>query len=251
MSKNIIRWFESPALDKPYLKSPQPCKRGVHCDYKLKDEASGELVRACCSGVHPGEEGTGRRLFPARTLDDGRKQPACVRLTGASQGFYERRRLRMSWAEWCEKNGWDFTPALPGQPFQPLVRMPLGDKKIPDFSADQVSLSSIYRPVQRLDPRMQSRGFLGMPGGAEAARIASTPQSPSRLSLSGGRTTQRFAVSRRGGECSPDCCCPSGVSCHDRLAPSTPRFALEDESGSTILELTTPLTGKGDFESLD
>lgn len=214
MSNNIIRWFESPALDKPYLKSPQPCKRGVHCDYKLKDEVTGELVRACCSGVHPGEEGTGRRLFPARTLDDGRKQSACVRLTGASQGFYERRRLRMSWAEWCEKNSWAFTPALPGQPFPPLVRAPLGGKK------------ASFRQIP-------------------------VPHPPTPISLSGIAQTQRFAVSRRGGECSPDCCCPSGVSCHDRLAPSTPRFAPEDESDFAIPVLTTSLTGKLDFENLD
>jgi hypothetical protein len=204
MSKNVIRWFESPALDKPELRSPQPCKRGVHCDYKLKDEASGELVRACCSGVHPGEEGTGRRLFPARTLDDGKQQPACVRLTGASHGFYERRRLRLSWAEWCEKHGIPFTPALPGQPFEPLVRAPLGGKK-PDAAIQAaMELCQPYmreqHPMQQhaaaggstafglnprafdvmaqqhaeqsLDPRMQSRGFLGMPGGAQAARLA-------------------------------------------------------------------------------
>jgi len=231
-SSNVIRWFESPALDKPYLKSPQPCKRGVHCDYRLPDSVTGELMPACCSGVHPGEEGTGRRLFPARTLDDGRRQPVCVRLTGASQGFYERRRLRMSWAQWCEKNGWAFTPALPGQPFEPLVRSPLGVKRASDS------------PV---DPRMQSRGFLGMPGGAEAARIASTPQTPAPISLSGDRLTQRFAVSSRSGQCSPDCCCPRGISCYDRTSP----FAKEDESGFTTPVLTTPLTGKGDFESLD
>ena len=125
-SSNVIRWFESAELDAPHLRSPQPCKRGIHCDYKLKHEVSGELMRACCSGVHPGEEGTGRRIFPARILDDGREQPACVRLTGAAHGFYERRRLRLSWAEWCEQHEIPFTPALPGQPFEPLVRSPLG-----------------------------------------------------------------------------------------------------------------------------
>jgi len=128
-SQNVIRWFESAELDAPHLRSPQPCKRGIHCDYKLKDEASGELVRACCSGVHPGEEGTGRRLFPARITEDGREQPACVRLTGAAYSFYERRRLRLSWAEWCEQHEVPFTPALPGQPFEPVVRSPLGGKR--------------------------------------------------------------------------------------------------------------------------
>ena len=131
MSKNQIRWFESKALDAPELKSPQPCKRGIHCDYKIENEL-GELVSACCRNVHPGEEGTGRRFFPARQLKETgpeatfREQPACVRLTGAANGFYERRRLRLSWAQWCEKKGIPFTPALPGEPFEPVVRVPLG-----------------------------------------------------------------------------------------------------------------------------
>lgn len=278
-SKNIIRWFESPALDKPELKSPQPCKRGIHCDYKLTDEATGELVRACCSGVHPGEEGTGRRLFPARILDDGREQPACVRLTGASQGFYERRRRRLSWADWCEQNGWPFTPALPGQPFEPLVRVPLGGNKamamsmamamatpMPKFKVTFTSYQpGVAVPVQlQLDPRMMSRGFLGMPGGAEAERVAlakptaailQEPCPPSPIQLSGsGRPNEKWAVSSRGGECSPDCCCPTGISCHDRIVPLVSHKQeneQEDKSGFVSPKLTTPLSSKGDFENLD
>ena len=348
-SNNIIRWFESAALDKPELRSPQPCKRGVHCDYKLTDEASGELVRACCSGVHPGEEGTGRRLFPARTLDDGREQPACVRLTGASQGFYERRRLRLSWAEWCEKHGIPFTPALPGQPFEPLVRAPLGGKKAPRTAEQEYRAS----PAD-LDPRMMSRGFLGIPGGAEAVRIASgggsvaapvsqaaqpqaeqrskvalknarkrankkaaasaaaaqaavqaaaeaaaqpqpyihslacirhsgqrplawgpepeggclcaginatiahnravaaglaTPQCPPPLALSGGGGfSQRFAVSGRGGECSPDCCCPTGVSCHDRTIPD---WAVASGGTASPMLPSAAVPSQIDFEAQD
>lgn len=157
-SKNVIRWFEDAKLDKPELRSPQPCKRGIHCDYKLKDEASGELVRACCSGVHPGEEGTGRRFFPARTLDDGKQQSACVRLTGAAHGFYERRRLRLSWAEWCEKHGIPFTPALPGQPFEPLVRAPLGGKK-PDATIQ--AAMGLCQPYMREQHPMQQHAAAG------------------------------------------------------------------------------------------
>ena len=275
-SKNMIRWFESAALDKPELKSPQPCKRGIHCDYKLTDQASGELVRACCSGVHPGEEGTGRRLFPARILDDGREQPACVRLTGASQGFYERRRRRLSWADWCEQNGWPFTPALPGQPFEPVVRVPLGSNMamampvpmpmpMPKFKVTFTSYQpGATVPVQlQLDPRMMSRGFLGMPGGAEAERVAlakptaailQEPHPPSPIQLSGsGRPNEKWAVSSRGGECSPDCCCPTGISCHDRIVPlvSHNEDEQDDESGFVSPKLTTPLSSKGDFENLD
>lgn len=396
VSNNVIRWFESVALDKPELRSPQPCKRGIHCDYKLKDEASGELVRACCSGVHPGEEGTGRRLFPARTLDDGREQPACVRLTGAAQGFYERRRRHLSWAEWCEEHGIPFSPALPGQPFEPVFRSPLGGKK-PDATIQAaMELCQPYmrerHPMQEhasiggstafglnprafdvmaqqnaeqefnlaaqpwggreyraspadLDPRMMSRGFLGMPGGAEAARIASgsgsaqpqagqpsknalknarkrankkaaasaaaaqaavqaaaeaaaqpqpyihslacirhsgqrplawgpepeggclcaginatiahnravaaaaTPQLPPALALSGSPLTrQRFAVTGRGGECSPDCCCPSGVSCHDR---DTPDWAAASGGTASPMLFSTAGPSQIDFEAQD
>ena len=360
---NTIRWFESVALDAPELRSPQPCKRGIHCDYKLKAKDSEELVRACCSGVHPGEEGTGRRLFPARTLEDGRQQPACVRLTGASQGFYERRRLRLSWAEWCEQKGIPFTPALPGQPFEPLVRVPIGGKKAQAQAQAQPQVNtqiaysenqmSAFRGMseyqERLDDReyialthaeraaydesmraawaevtakldkeheiwlqtnppvrerwqMQSRGFLGMPGGAEHERMSGggsvqqaqaqaqpqpqpqpqpqlkmtknqrnranrrmklaaidglptevdvhphcsdpncgvtvfTPVCPSNhapppLNLGTVPMKPSFPVSTRGGECSPDCCCPLGYSCHDRSTPC-------DHAGSASPRLTT------------
>jgi hypothetical protein len=215
MSGNIINWFESAALDAPNLRSPQPCKRGIHCDYKLKDEASGELVRACCSGVHPGEEGTGRRLFPGRRLDDGREQPACVRLTGAAHGFYERRRLRLSWAEWCEKHAIPFTPALPGQPFEPVVRSPLGGKRehqnekrrveelqqrfspsvedtlsawrdyeedIRRCQPDGEAKGAAFKRPNSVDWRMMSKGFLGMPGGPEAALVSCRTAARSRVS---------------------------------------------------------------------
>jgi hypothetical protein len=77
---------------------------------------------------------------------------------------------------------------------------------------------------------------------------AATPQPPSPLALSGGGS-QRFAVSSRGGECSPDCCCPTGVSCHDRTVP--PDAEDEDDDGCSTPMLTAPLKSKGDFETLD
>lgn len=132
---NVIHWYENSALDDPVLNSPQPCPRGIHCDYKITDRDTGALVPACCRFVHPGEEGTGRRLFPARMVKDtgpdgcGKyDQPACVRLTGASQGFYERRRLKLAWSQWCDINDIPFSPALPGQPFTPLTRIPFVTK---------------------------------------------------------------------------------------------------------------------------
>lgn len=101
--KNVIQWYESNALDKPELRSPTPCPRGVYCQYKLPNPETKELELACCRMVHPGEEGNGRRLFPARQTPDGRQQPACVRLTGKA-GFYERCRLKQPWRVWATEH---------------------------------------------------------------------------------------------------------------------------------------------------
>ena len=98
-----FNWPAEPALDEKALNSPQPCSHGSGCRYD-----------GPCAFVHKGEEGTGRRLFPARTVKDkdGKdvEQAACVRLIG-SPGFYERRRLRLSWPEWCAKKGIQHAPA--------------------------------------------------------------------------------------------------------------------------------------------
>jgi hypothetical protein len=126
-----IKWYENDAFDAPELNSPQPCVHGAGCVYTVKD-ADGNTVPGCCRYVHPGEEGTGRRLFPERTVRDTLRdgtgkivQPACVRLTGRA-GFYERRRSRLSWQEWCAKQGIPFTPNKPGVYREPVKRIALG-----------------------------------------------------------------------------------------------------------------------------
>jgi hypothetical protein len=89
-------WPSEPALDKKSLNSPQPCQHGVNCTYKKPG--------ACCAFVHPGEQGTGRVLLPERTyVENGKEiyQPETVRLVGSS--FYKRRRLGLSWPEWCQQ----------------------------------------------------------------------------------------------------------------------------------------------------
>lgn len=80
-------------LNHPSLKSPIPCVWGATCCYA-----------GCCRYVHPGEEGTGRKLFPGRVaLDKSGSamfwEPPVVRLIGASS-FYERRRKGYSWPQW-------------------------------------------------------------------------------------------------------------------------------------------------------
>jgi hypothetical protein len=57
--------------------------------------------------VHPGEEGFGRKLFPARISFDKESgimmwEPPVVRLIG-SPSFYERRRKNLSWQQWISR----------------------------------------------------------------------------------------------------------------------------------------------------
>jgi len=97
-SSSPFSWPAEPELDEKSLNSPQPCQHGVGCTYKNP--------KSCCAFVHFGEHGTGRVFFPARTIEvDGKQiyQKAAVRLVGSS--FYERRRLGLSWPEWCAKKG--------------------------------------------------------------------------------------------------------------------------------------------------
>ena len=86
-------WDNMGELEKPEFHCPQPCKWAANCVYK---------AGTGCGFVHPGEHGTALKLFEERTTD-GRTQPAVVRLLGAS--FYERRRLGLSWPEWCARKG--------------------------------------------------------------------------------------------------------------------------------------------------
>jgi hypothetical protein len=130
------------------------------------------MVPACCRFVHPGEEGNGRRLFPSReyTGADGKvqRQSACVRLTGRA-GFYERRRLGLSWKAWCEKEDIPYTPNTPGEEPPRLVIARIGGP-----AADAEVLTIVKRDGRTLVvPRdtaapAPSRGGGG--GGAPTAR---------------------------------------------------------------------------------
>ena len=111
-----LRWYVNPKFDAPELNSPKPCSHGAGCNYQIKNKA-GEMVSGCCAFVHPGEEGNGRHLFPARTYVDRTTgetihQKACVRLTGKAL-FYDRRGLRLPWGEYCAKHGIPYSPNPP------------------------------------------------------------------------------------------------------------------------------------------
>jgi hypothetical protein len=129
-----IQWFENPLFDAPELKSPQPCIHGAGCVY-TKKTADGKVIPAVCGFVHPGEEGKGRRLFPARTItfehpdgEDIVDQPACVRLIGNAL-YYERIRMQMPWQAFCAVRDIPFTANVPGVYREPVRRVPIGGSK--------------------------------------------------------------------------------------------------------------------------
>ena len=204
---NRINWHENPEFDHPALNSPQPCPRGIHCDYKIMDRRTNTLEPACCRHVHPGEEGTGRRYFPARTVigSDGQpyQQPACVRLTGASNGFYERRRRHMSWEEWCISREIPFIPAVPGQPFEPVSRVPFrGHER---FSAMGKPANRV-QPVQPANPVKPLNPVKPVTCESLEATLLSGAHSPKRIGISLNRST---------GFCTPGCECVFGGECGD------------------------------------
>jgi hypothetical protein len=154
-SLNTIRWFVKASLDDPKLRSPQPCQRGVHCDYRRWNPATQQLEPAVCHFVHPGEEGTGRRFFPARRLSDGQQQPPCVRLTGAAQTFYERCSKRIPWGTWCAQKGIPYTPVAPGASWEPVTVERIG-------GAPQTPQRPRVERPPPMAPKRSSRGGINL-----------------------------------------------------------------------------------------
>jgi hypothetical protein len=147
---NTIRWFVKSSFDAPSLRSPQPCARGVHCDFRRWNSETQQMEPAVCHFVHPGEEGTGRRFFPARQIKETgpeasiHQQPACVRLTGARNGFYERCGRKIPWSTWCAQKGIPYTPVVAGAPFEPVMIQRINGPRTPDHPT---------RPALPLAPR--------------------------------------------------------------------------------------------------
>jgi hypothetical protein len=86
--------LSAPEFSAPELNAPRPCAHASNCYYNGPNG---------CAFVHPGEEGTGMKIFHARVVRENGKetwQKATVRLIGGA-AFYERRRLKMSWPQWC------------------------------------------------------------------------------------------------------------------------------------------------------
>jgi hypothetical protein len=211
---NTINWFVKALFDDPRLNSPQPCAHGSGCDYKVLEIESGQMVPACCRFVHPGEEGNGRRLFPAReqTGQDGKlqRQPACVRLTGRA-AFYERRRLGLSWKAWCEKESIAYKPNTPGEEPPRLVIARIGGPAADSEQAEVLTIVKrdgktlvVPRDVRQRAAPASARGG-GGGGGAPRA-----PHPPSRggqhrgpVRASPARAPARRPSSARGAAPAP------------------------------------------------
>ena len=220
-----IQWFENPAFDAPELKSPQPCIHGAGCVY-TKKTADGKVVPGVCGFVHPGEEGRGRRLFPARTVtfehpdgEDVVDQPACVRLIGGAL-YYERMRMRMPWQAFCAVRGIPFTANVPGVLREPVRRVPIGSPRVAATNNEQrkheivgklVSLSAELSslmgpaPVSAVATADQSWPVLGggdsnydeCPPEMHGERVRMTPERQKLLV----KESERFAASYRASQC--------------------------------------------------
>lgn len=183
-SVKSMRWYKKAEFDVPALNSPQPCAHGAGCDYKVRNKTTGEMKRGCCAFVHPGEEGTGRRLFAERVTqnEDGsdRVMPACVRLTGRA-GFYERRRLRLSWPAWCERENIPYRANEP--PPSQVGVVPPAMQRVIDAAVAKALKTPTRRPklvptqAPRKPPRVQrvSTGplFVDHTDGAHSPRLSS------------------------------------------------------------------------------
>ena len=139
-----FNWPAQPELDEKELNSPQPCGHGAGCTYN-----------GSCAFVHPGEEGTGRRLFSGRTVEDKDgnqvEQAAAVRLIG-SPGFYGRRRLKMSWPQWCARKG--IKVASPAVPAPAAGAMPASSwPSLPQTQMPQAHAQP--QPQTHAQPQMQ------------------------------------------------------------------------------------------------
>jgi len=146
-------WSSQPELNDLKYNSPRPCNHGANCVYSNPTR--------CCAFVHPGEEGTGRRLFPAfiRKNNDGTSvwMPAAVRLIGGAS-FYERRRLNLSWPDWCFRQGLPGPTRRPARAEKinlevsetPLVQAPLVQEKEQEQQLSQAQVDQALKCHFRL-----------------------------------------------------------------------------------------------------
>lgn len=174
---NRIRWFVDPAMDIPELRSPQPCTRGIACDYMRKN-AEGVLEKAWCKFVHPGEEGNGRSIWAEKRLEDGTVLPAVVRLSGqhtaAGGGWVQRLKERLCWSDWAAKHGLQADTSAG----------PLEIERIGGARGTQVQISSPLNPEHQSSQSHRRRLHIDLGSGAslpDEAASASVIQLPAQF----------------------------------------------------------------------
>lgn len=134
-------WMENPSWNDPVFRSPIPCKAGYNCTYP-----------GVCSFVHPGEEGAGRRIFPARTAEE--KDMVRLFHPFKKPEYYRRRELRLSWPEWCARQGLP-APLAPAKTQQtPGGAAPSGKRKqrivLAENNSNVVKTYTLTMPIYTL-----------------------------------------------------------------------------------------------------
>ena len=135
-------WVAQPELDVPALNSPRPCSHGARCNYN-----------GCCAFVHPGEQGTGRRMFAARNANE----KDVVRLIGRPD-FYERRRLRLSWPQWCAKKGLPLPPVRKAAPPDAAEREVTARATVAQLMVERGLVASISAFLATVSEDMKAAG---------------------------------------------------------------------------------------------
>lgn len=183
MPRTPITWSSAPffwpaqeELDDKSYNSPQPCQHSTNCTYKKEG--------ACCAFVHPGEEGTGRVFFPARTVEaDGKQiyQKATVRLVGSS--FYERRRLGLSWPEWCAKKGLTQkkAPKAPAPVLQAPIMVANGMVQQAPTAQQMQQMASFFQAFQYAQEQVKQAAYAVQQAEAEAILAAQNKQNLGNL----------------------------------------------------------------------
>jgi hypothetical protein len=248
---NRINWYVNPSMDDSALRSPQPCPRGIACDYKRKNP-DGTLVRVWCKFVHPGEEGTGRRIWPEKKLDDGTILPATVRLTGMNTavggGWVQRLKERLSWPDWAAKHG---LQADTGAMALEIIKIGVSKATVSTLSRVSAPAPAPVTPVpgsqsHRRPQRIDLGGGSTMTAYSNASETFDYPvhepnNPPMRLNLSepGRMSLSEYqrridAGLTRFNEIPTERCIPESLMRFAENQPCTPLIALKEDEIDTV-----------------
>jgi hypothetical protein len=105
VGKYAFDW-EDAHLNAPKYDSPIPCTHGTNCFYHGKMGSNGTWNEDYCRRVHPGEEGSGRKIFHARYRGEQDKARLLPFPGEQRASFYDRTFRKMTWPQYCEYRGW-------------------------------------------------------------------------------------------------------------------------------------------------